>query len=200
MADSAITLPRFAALERALMRAIGRLEGKHRWGYSQTVAIGSSSNIYQSLILFPPGTDASKRRALIAYRYWPVVGIGFALATLVALSFFVSLAAACYIGVAVYGLGALIGAASTRRERAASLRIAVLTVHAGGQERAFGNVDAMHSALAVLARIDRRLAFGALADAEYDLDCAALYRALEPLRGELAEELTAGLRASSRRD
>jgi hypothetical protein len=191
-----VVIPRWAPLDRMLGKIAKALEGRNSWGYFETSILSRGAWMRERLVLFPPGTDASERRALTLYRRWPVVGACLALVFMMVIGVVLPPALAFTVAFSLYGVMIWRNAMTTRRLRDESLQLVVLTVATGGHVVWYGNVESMQKSRAALLKIDAGSNSGDLSASEYELEWASLFWSLEADRDRLDAELHEGILSS----
>lgn len=165
----------------ARKRAARLLEGAHTWGFfeeTSALSVARTGVHARRLVVYPPGTSAGERRALVFRRHWPAAG-GL-LALLVALvastvSPFVALAAM----LTVYASGFVVGAVITRGVGSSCRELRCSTVRLGERFEAFGDVEGVEACFASLLALERARAAGRIDEVAFELGWWRIYEELD---------------------
>ncbi len=175
------------------------LDGKHPWGYFEATRLSRGAWMRERLTVFPPGTNAAERRALTFHREWPVIGAILAMFAMVLFGSVLQPFPSCVLAFALYGVGVWLTTRATRRLRAASRCLMVITIGFDGSATSFGNIRSMKAARLALERLERDHRDGLLTPVRYEAEWASIYRAIDDDRVALADELREGILSSERR-
>ena len=157
------------------------------WGYFEATALGRGAWLRERLVLLPPGTSDSERRALAFFRNWPVFGAVGALLVMIPLGLALPPVVAFAAAFGVYATVIWQGARMTRRLRSARVSLVVITVPLASGARSYGNVTSLRATLTALAELDSRRA--SLTEPRYEAEWGAIYWDLYAKRAALDLEL-----------
>jgi len=162
--------------KRALAHTAERvLEGSH-WGTIATVDAGRGTSRSRATV-YPPGTTAGERRAMRFSRAWPVAGAVLGMFLLLALDAW-PLPLVVVTVVALYAAGFAAALSSTKRVRAGSRHVEVVSVYAGGHCETVGDIGFYNAVTDQLRCIDTLSARGELTPVGYEARWAAVYASI----------------------
>ena len=174
-----------------------KLEGENAWGYFDVAPLSRGLWMRERLTVFPPGTTAAERRAMVRYRNWPVLGAVVALFAMIGFGLVLPASAAFLVAFALYGVGILLSARATHRVRKESVRLVVITVAGSGGASSYGNVRSMSTARSAFESLDTRARDEDLTPVQYEREWACIFLALKTQGAALSGELRRGIGQSS---
>ena len=162
--------------------AVARLlEGPHDWGFfeeTSTLYAARTGIRARRLVVFPPGTSAAERRALVLRRRWPTAGgIVALLAALVAAP--VSSTAALAAMLTVYVSGCIVGVVSTRRIWRSRSELRCSSVRFAETWETYGEPLAVEESLAALLALERARDAGRIDEVGFELGWGRVYEAAD---------------------
>ncbi|MET0805564.1 MAG: DUF6611 family protein [Lacisediminihabitans sp.] len=163
------------------------LEGHHPWGtldVPNPVDLGRRGWGRYRLRVYPPGTNATERRALTFHRRWPVGGgIAALFAELIVGTLWAPTAATVAI-LSVYLGGIALGLLNTRGLRSRVRSITVVVTELSGERHRFGDIALYEASVRHLLELDRRMSAGEIVHVQHEAGWAVVYNSLEdsPIR------------------
>ena len=131
------------------------------------------------LIVFPPGTNASERRAYRFWRMWPGIGVFASLIVIVLSSLVLTSAGSLVAATAVFVSGFVGAFGPTRSVRRGIRRMTAYTARGNGGIATSGDVVALECAALALLDLDRARDLGAIGPVEYELGWAEIWRRID---------------------
>ena len=156
------------------------LEGKYRWGDFRSGPPSRTGWLDYRLTVYPPGTNATERRALQFWYSWPLVGALLSFLTFAVAGGKIRPEVLVPAVVVCYFAGILIGWARTREIRRAVRRLYVAQFPDNGELRTLGDAATLGRAVRALTELDTRLAAGEATKLEYESGWWSVYDSLEP--------------------
>jgi len=155
------------------------LEGRYRWGDFRVGTPGRTGWVTYRLSVYPPGTNASERRALQFWYSWPLLGALLCLASFAVLGDWIRPVALVPVAGVVYVGGVVVGWAVTRRLRPGVIRLNVAQFPDNGDIQTLGDLATLSTAVTALRSMDERRLADRLSELDYEREWWAVYRALD---------------------
>jgi hypothetical protein len=153
-------------------------EGEYRWGRVDVTPPARGTLVWYRVCVYPPGTNASERRALTAYRDWPVLGAIIALVTLIAFGRMLPptpLVVGLLVGyVGIYYLTARRTAILRGRSRTVTATFVILD----NVVETYGAAETLSRVKVTFAELDASFSSGELSPAHYELAWASVFAGL----------------------